>query len=109
MYLHLEAEEFQLPVVPKGRDGRDVEWVKPSYGQILALVRHPADAGIYVRGRRQVFVTLDEQGHKQTKVRRVPREEWDVFLQGHHEAYIPPATWERNMEKLPPTPTSAGT
>ena len=100
LYLHLEAEEFQLPIVPKGRDWRDVEWVKPSYGQILALVRHPAYAGIYVRGRRQVFVTLDEQGHKQTKVRRVPREEWDVFLQGHHEAYIPPATWERNMEKI---------
>lgn len=100
LYLHLEAEQFQLPIVPKGRDWRDVEWVTPSYGQILALVRHPAYAGIYVRGRRQVFVTLDEQGHKQTKYRRVPREDWDVFLEGHHEAYIPQTTWERNMEKI---------
>jgi len=100
LYLHLEAERFQLPVVPRGRDWRDVEWVTPSYGQILALVRHPAYAGIYVRGRRKRFTTLDEQGHKQTKVRRVPREEWDVFLENHHEAYIPQEHWERNMKKI---------
>jgi hypothetical protein len=100
LYLHLEREGFQLPIVPRGRDWRDVEWVTPSYGQILALVTHPAYAGIYVRGRRQVFVTLDAQGHKQTKVRRVPREEWDIFLEDHHEAYIPKETWERNMKKI---------
>jgi DNA invertase Pin-like site-specific DNA recombinase len=106
LYLHLDAEGFQLPVVSRGRDWRDVKWVPPSYGQILALVRHPAYAGIYVRGRRKRFVTLDEQGHKQTKVRRVPREEWEVFIENHHKGYIPQERWERNMEKFPPTPTS---
>jgi len=100
LYLHLDAEEFQLPVVPRGADWRDVVWSKPSYSQILALVRHPAYAGIYVRGRRKAFVALDEQGHKQTKYRRVPREQWDVFLEDHHEAYISQETWERNMAKI---------
>lgn len=100
LYLHLQAEQFQLPVVLRGRDWRDVEWVTPSYGQILALVRHPAYAGVYVRGRRKRFTSLDEQGHKQTKVRRVPREQWDVFLENHHEAYIALENWERNMEKI---------
>lgn len=100
LYLHLEREGFQLPVVPKGRDWRDVQWVKPAYRRILALLRHPAYAGVYVRGRRKAFVTLDEQGHKQTKYRCVPREEWDVFLENHHEAYISIETWERNMEKI---------
>jgi DNA invertase Pin-like site-specific DNA recombinase len=107
LYLHLEAEEFQLPVVPRGADWRDVVWVKPSYGQILALVCHPAYAGIYVRGRRKVFVTLDEQGHKQTKVRRVPREEWDVFLGNHHDASSRKRLGNEIWRKLPPTPTSA--
>jgi len=100
LYLHLEAERFQLPVVPRGCDWRELEWVQPSYRRILALLRHPAYAGIYVRGRRKVFVTLDEQGHKQTKYRSVPREEWDVFLEDHHEAYISKKTWERNMKKI---------
>jgi DNA invertase Pin-like site-specific DNA recombinase len=100
LYLHLDAEEFQLPIVPRGSDWRDVQWVTPSYGQILALVRHPVYAGIYVRGRRKVFITLDEHAHKQRKVRRVPREEWDVFIENHHEGYISKETWERNMEKI---------
>jgi DNA invertase Pin-like site-specific DNA recombinase len=100
LYLHLNAEKFQLPVVPKGSDWRDVQWVEPSYEQILAMLRHPAYAGIYVRGRHKTFVTLDDQGHKQTKCRRVPREAWDVFLENHHEAYIARETWERNMEKI---------
>lgn len=100
LYLHLEAEGFQLPVVAKGCDWRDVQWVAPSYGRIRALVSHPAYAGIYVRGRRKVFATLDEQGHKQTKYRCVPRAEWEVFLENHHAAYIPQEKWERNMEKI---------
>lgn len=108
LYLHLDAEAFQLPVLHNGADWRDVEWVRPSYEQILSLVRHPAYAGIYVRGRRKSFVTLDEQGHKQTKRRRVPREEWDVFLEHHHEAYIPQETWERNMGKIAANATIRG-
>jgi DNA invertase Pin-like site-specific DNA recombinase len=100
LYLHLCEEQFQLPIVPHGSDWRDVQWVAPSYSQILRLVRHPAYAGIYVRGRSKVFVILDAQGHKQTKSQRVPREEWDVFLLDHHAAYISQETWERNMEKI---------
>jgi DNA invertase Pin-like site-specific DNA recombinase len=100
LYLHLQTEEFQLPVVPHGGDWRDVEWVTPKYGRILGMVRNPAYAGIYVRGRCKTIVTLDEHGHRQTKRRRVPREQWDVFLEEHHEAYIARSAWEQNMEKL---------
>ena len=100
LYLHLLAEEFRLPVVPHGADWRDVQWVKPSYSQVLRLVVHPAYAGIYVRGRCKATVSLDAQGHKQTKSKRVPREQWDVFIEDHHEAYISKQTWERNMEKI---------
>ena len=100
LHLHLVKENIPLPIVQRGADWRDVDWVTPSYDQILALVSHPIYAGIYVRGRRRAFVTLDEQGHKQTKVRRVPREEWSEFQVNHHEAYISQETWERNMEKI---------
>jgi len=100
LYLHLRAEGFQLPVVAHGSDWRDVQWVEPSYSRILRLVRHPAYAGIYVRGRSKVIVMLDEQGHKQTKSQRVSREQWDVFLCDHHAAYISKEIWERNMEKI---------
>lgn len=100
LYLHLLEEAFQLPIVPHGSDWRDVQWITPSYYQILQLVRNPTYAGIYARGRRKAFVTLNAEGHKQTKYRRVPREQWDVFLQDHHAAYITIQEWERNVEKI---------
>ena len=100
LYLHLLDEMFQLPVVKHGRDWREVEWITPSYSQILDLVRNPTYAGLYVRGRTKTIATLDGDGHKQTKRRHVPRDEWDVFLENHHEAYITPQAWERNVEKI---------
>jgi DNA invertase Pin-like site-specific DNA recombinase len=100
LYLNLLDEVFQLPVVKHGHDWREVEWITPSYTQILGLVRNPTYAGIYVRGRKKSIVTLDGDGNKQTKRQRVPREAWDVFLPDHHEGYITPQAWERNMEKI---------
>lgn len=100
LYLHLLEEAFQLPVVPHGSDWRDVQWINPSYYQILQLLRNPTYAGIYVRGRCKAFATLDAEGHKQTKYRRMPREQWDVFLENHHPAYITRQAWECNVEKI---------
>jgi len=100
LYLHLLDEMFQLPVVIHGRDWREVEWSVPSYSQILELVRNPTYAGLYVRGRCKAVVTLDGDGHKQTKRRRVRQDAWDVFLENHHAAYITREAWERNVEKI---------
>jgi DNA invertase Pin-like site-specific DNA recombinase len=100
LYLHLVDEMFQLPVVRPGRDWREVEWITPSYMQIIELVKNPVYAGLYVRGRTKTITVLDSDGNKQTKRRRVPREAWDVFLEDHHDAYITPEAWERNVEKI---------
>lgn len=100
LHLHLLEEAFQLPVVPHGSDWRDVQWITPSYHQILHMLRNPTYAGIYVRGRCKAFAMLDAEGHKQTKYRRVPREQWDVFLENHHPAYITLQEWEHNVEKI---------
>ena len=108
LYLHLLKEKFQLFVVPHGKDWRDVVAITPSYPQILEMLRHPAYAGIYVRGRRKAFTVLDANGDKQTKYRRVPREQWDVFLENHHEAYVCRETWERNVEKIEANASTRG-
>ena len=41
LQLHREllTDNFELPVVPAGRDWRDVEWVTPSYDQLLDMGR----------------------------------------------------------------------
>jgi hypothetical protein len=100
LYLHLVAEMFQLPVVVRSGDWREIEWITPSYIQILELVRNPAYEGLYVRGRTKLITALDSDGNKQTKRRRMPRDAWDVFLKDQHDAYITPEAWERNVAKI---------
>lgn len=102
MHLHDEllSEGYRLPTVRHGRDWRDVEWITPSYGQLVYLLKHPVYAGIYVRGLRKTHIVLDDAGHVQKVNRRVSHGEWDVFLKNHHEAYIEKSRWERNVEKI---------
>jgi DNA invertase Pin-like site-specific DNA recombinase len=91
---------FQLPVVPLGKDWREVEWVSPSYRHLLGMLRNPAYAGIYVRGRSRTFTVLNDEGHAEKKRRRVPAADWEIMLEDHHEAYISKVVWERNLEKI---------
>ena len=100
LHRELVSENFQLPVVPAGCDWRDVEWVTPTYDQLLDMLKHPIYAGIYVRGRKKTFTILNNAGHVQKQRRRVPREQWEVFLEEHHEPYIRKERWERNVEKI---------
>jgi len=100
LYDELLVEGHQLPTVPHGRDWRDVEWITPSYGQLVYLLKHPVYAGIYVRGLRKTYAVLDKAGHVRKENRRVPHGQWDVFLEDHHEAYIDLRRWERNVEKI---------
>jgi len=100
LYRSLLGQGYQLPVVPHGKDWREVQWVTPRYQQIVEILRNPAYAGIYARGRRRTVTILDEQGHPQKKRLRVPMDQWDVFLEDHHERYITRATWERNVARI---------
>lgn len=102
LHLHRELvnDSFQLPVVPAGSDWRDLEWISPTYDQLLDMLKHPIYAGIYVRGRKKTFTVLNDDGHIKKQRRRVPREQWAVFLEEHHEPYISTDRWEMNMEKI---------
>jgi hypothetical protein len=100
--LHRELlnDDFQLPVVPAGRDWRDVDWVTPSYDQLLDMLKHPIYAGIYVRGRKKTITLLNDEGHIEKRRRRVSRDQWAVFLVDHHEPYVSRDRWEKNVEKI---------
>jgi len=104
----LLEEGFELPIVPQGRDWRDLEWITPSYDQLLYMLKHPVYAGIYVRGRKQTLVELDDEGHVKKHRRCVPRNQWAVFLENHHDPYITPARWEQNVEKVASNARGAG-
>ncbi len=100
LHRHLMKEGFQLPLIVNSNDWRDVQWTTPSYDQLLGMLQNPSYAGIYVRGRKKVFTELDEEGNAVKRVRRVPREQWEFYIEDHHEPYISKSKWEANLQKI---------
>jgi DNA invertase Pin-like site-specific DNA recombinase len=80
-------------------DGKLV-WGRLSHERVLGILRNPAYAGAYVFGRYQYRRTAAPDGQIHTKVAEVPREQWQVNLQGHHEGYIDWDEYLANQERL---------
>mgnify|MGYP001424621555 CR=1 FL=1 len=91
---------FQLPVVTRSKDWREVEWIPPSYYLLKGMLQNPAYAGMYVRGRSKTETRLDDEGHAEKRRRLVPMAEWEIVLEDHHEAYISKEAWQRNLERI---------
>jgi hypothetical protein len=66
-------------------------WGTLTHSRVLGILHNPAYAGAYVYGRYRNKKTIDSDGHFQHHIVCLPKEEWKVFLPGHHEAYI---TWD---------------
>lgn len=71
-------------------DGQ-LTWGTLTHSRVIGVLHNPAYAGAYVYGRYRDKKTVDQDGHFVHHTVRLPKEEWKVFLPGHHEAYI---TWE---------------
>ena len=80
-------------------DGKLV-WGRLSHGRVIGILKNPAYAGAYVFGRYQYRRALSPDGQIHTKMAQVPREEWRVNLQAHHEGYIDWSTYLSNQERL---------
>ena len=100
LFHQLAKDDFQIPMIVDGNDWRELTWRQPSYDQLLEMLKNPIYAGIYVRGRREVVRQLDEHGNAVKRERRVPRDQWDVYIEDHHEAYIDKHVWDRNVQKI---------
>ena len=91
---------FQLPVVRHGRSWEEVEWVEPHVDQLLDMLQNIRYAGTYAYGCTQTVTTMGPNGRLVKKVRRVPREEWEVELPNNHPAYLRMAQYEAHQKKI---------
>jgi DNA invertase Pin-like site-specific DNA recombinase len=97
VYLWFRQEEIKLPK----RAGKGaIEFVSATPWLVTRMLKDPIYAGAYTFGRTSQQVVLDK-GRKRVMKRRYARpEEWDVLLQGHHEAFISWAEYLKNQETL---------
>ena len=95
---HFAAEAILFPrrLVTGPRSG-EVVFVPLEHYRVLQLLHNPRYTGAYVYGRtRQRKLAIGAS----TRYRRLPREEWKVFIPNTHPGYISWEEFESNQSKL---------
>jgi DNA invertase Pin-like site-specific DNA recombinase len=66
-------------------------WGSLTHSRVLAVLKNPCYAGVYVYGRYRYQKKLSSTGHLQITTKRLPMNDGHVMIKDHHEGYI---TWE---------------
>ena len=92
--------------------GAELRWEPPAYHTIHKVLTNPVYAGAYTYGKSRRERHVDENGIVRTRIRKLPRSEWQVLIHDHHPAYIDRSTHEGILERLSrntrPLPHGAG-
>jgi DNA invertase Pin-like site-specific DNA recombinase len=86
----------------------ELRWGALSHARVLEILRNPSYAGAYVFGRYHSRRVLKPDGTIVTKTIELPRSDWAVVIQDHHEGYI---SWEQflsNEQRLAQNATRNG-
>jgi len=90
---HWRDQGLQMPrLVQTGPRQGDIEWVRPNYQGLYAILKHPGYAGAYAYGKHHRTRLPGEA--RRVVTRSLPRGEWPVLKQAAWPAYI---TWERSL------------
>ena len=78
----------------------EIRWVEASYTAIHHVLTNPVYAGAYVYGKTRQEMTLDAAGARKKRIRHLPRAEWQVLIQEHHQGFIDWQTYEANQDRI---------
>ena len=110
IWLWFKSEALQFPrATPRGQ----IQWVEPTYVGILSVLNNPVYAGAYAYGKSRCERYVDDNGTLRKRIRRLPREQWQVLIKDHHPGFIDWATYEMNQDRLarnapPPAASQSG-
>jgi excisionase family DNA binding protein len=89
-------------LLPRRRGGDPrIRWAAATYPAVHDLLSNPAYAGAFVFGRTRTEKRVDPAtGRVTTRVRLLPRDQWEVLIPDHHPGFIDWTTYEANTAKL---------
>lgn len=98
---YLVQHQIELPHRRKSSPGKGkLEWRRPTRSTLRNMLFNPFYTGAYVYGRRGTDRKKKIPGRPGTGRMILPRQEWMVFIEDHHPAYIDLETYERNQKTL---------
>jgi hypothetical protein len=110
VWLWLRDQGLKLPL--QMHEHAEIRWVDASYHAVHQVLANPVYAGAYVYGKTRSEQTLDAAGARKKRIRKLPREEWQVLIKDHHPGYIDWQTYEANQQRIAkntrPGPHKAG-
>jgi hypothetical protein len=83
-------------------------WGRLTHSRAAGILSNPVYAGAYVFGRRRTRQVVRPDGSVHSSTTELPREQWQVLIQDHHEGYV---GWEQFLAieaKLAANRTNAG-
>jgi hypothetical protein len=78
----------------------EIQWVTPSYTAIHSILTNPVYAGAYTYGKTRCERYVDPQGRLCKRIRRLPRSQWAVLIEDHHEGFIDWDTYLMNQKRI---------
>lgn len=78
----------------------EIQWVTPSYTAIHHVLTNPVYAGAYTYGKTRCERYVDPDGRLRKRIRRLPRSEWAVLIEDHHEGFVDWETYEMNQTRI---------
>ena len=93
---HFKFKGYKFPYkTGKGFCKGETEWISLALSHALNILHNPYYAGVYAYGVTQMVWTPEGK-----KSRRMPREDWPVFIKDHHAPYISFDEYEENERIL---------
>jgi len=77
-----------------------LHWGRLTDSRVLAILKNPSYAGVYTFGRYRCVKDILEDGDIRSPIVQMPRDEWLVELQDHHEGYLSFAQYLRNLDTI---------
>jgi excisionase family DNA binding protein len=100
VFLSMKADRTHFPrPSDEGRMTR-IEWLPIRYRNVIAVLKNPFYAGVYVYGKSEKRTTIVDGRARKSYGHGKPMGTWEVMIKDHHEGYISWAEYERNQKQL---------
>jgi DNA invertase Pin-like site-specific DNA recombinase len=78
----------------------EIKWVSASYHAVHSVLTNPTYAGVYTFGKTKQECFIDDNGQVKKRVKRLPQNQWAVFIHDHHKGYIDWETYEMIQDRI---------